>query len=199
MLVTIVFTEKSKATKIHLNLVALKILQMLFVIPLISTKFKKKNLIMNSQMRESLTMSWGFHFEHCYWERDCDQFSFSWMGDCRRPPISRWRAQHFAVASHQRHNWGLLSLGRCCIYTNPSLPPSNSNGWGEGGCKFTDFGFLLISEKTRVEVLNAERHLTLSFSCGFLKAMQWSFIKWEVRGDVSALIPSLWTVKMESK
>lgn len=115
-------------------LVALKILQMLFVTPLSSAKLQgKKKLFVNSQMRESLTMSWGFHFEHCYWERDCDQFSFSWMGDCRRPLIPHWRAQHFAVASHQRHNWGLLSLGRCCIYTNPALPPRNSNGCRLGG------------------------------------------------------------------
>lgn len=118
----------------YLNAAALKILEMLFVTALITAKLQeKKKLFVNSQMRESLTMSWGFLFEHCYWERDCDQFSFSWMADCRRPLIPHWRAQHFAVASHQRHNWGLLSLGRCCIYTNLALPPRNSNGCRLGG------------------------------------------------------------------
>lgn len=68
-----------------------------------------------------------------------------------------------------------------------------------GSGEFTDFGFLLMSEKTRVEVPNAERQLTLSSSCGFLKAMQGYLIKSVVRGDASALMPSLWTVEMESK
>lgn len=85
------------------------------------------NLFINSQVRDLLTLSWRFHIEHCYWERDCDQFSFSWMGDCRRPVIPHWRARHFASASHQRHNWGLLSLGRRCFYINLVLPPRNSN------------------------------------------------------------------------
>lgn len=114
------------------NNVALKIPQSdVFLIPLISLKLQKTsliiNLFMNSRARDSLTVSWGFHFEHCYWERDCDQFSFSFVGDCRRPVIPYWRARHFASASHQRHNWGLLSLGRRCIYINLALPPRNSN------------------------------------------------------------------------
>lgn len=86
-----------------------------------------KNLPMNIQVRDSLTLSLGFHFEHCYWERRCDQFSFSWMCDCRRPVIPHRTARLFASASHQRHNWGLLSLGKHCIYINPLLPPRNSN------------------------------------------------------------------------
>ena len=57
MLVKIVFAEKSCATEIH-NVVSLKIPQMLFVTPLISTKLQdKKNVLMNGQIRESLTMS----------------------------------------------------------------------------------------------------------------------------------------------
>lgn len=137
MLVRIVFAWYSTLA-IHqselfiFNNAALKIPQPdTFFIPLISLKLQKTfliiNLFMNSQARDSLTVSWGFHFLHCYWERDCDQFSFSWMDDCRRPLIPHWRAQNFASASHQRHNWGLLSLGRCCIYINPALPPRNSN------------------------------------------------------------------------
>lgn len=93
----------------------------------VAKNFSYYNLFMNSQARDLLTASWGFHFELCYWKQDCDQFSFSWMGDCRRPPIPHWSARHFASASHQRHNWGLLSLGRCCIYINLALPPRNSN------------------------------------------------------------------------
>lgn len=97
-------------------------------LPEVAKNFSYYKLVfMNSQAGDLLTVSWGFHFEHCYWKGDCDQFSFSWMGDCRRPLIPQWRDRHFASASHQRHNWGLLSLGRCCIYINLALPPRNSN------------------------------------------------------------------------
>lgn len=87
------------------------------------------------------------------------------------------------------------------LYLYKPFPAAKELKWlPAGGCgEFTDFGFLLMSEKTRVEVPNAERQLTFSSSCGFLKAMQGCFIKSEVRGDASALMPSLWTGEMEHK
>lgn len=48
-----------------------------------------------------------------------------------------------------------------------------------------------------MEVPNADLQLTLSSSCGFLKAVQGYLIKSVVKGDASALMSSLWTVEME--
>lgn len=64
--------------------------------------------------------------------------------------------------------------------------------------EFTGFGFVLKSEKTRVEVPNADLQLTLSSSCGFLKAVQGYLIKSAVEGDASALSPSLLTAEVET-
>ncbi|MEQ2217990.1 hypothetical protein XENOCAPTIV_027553, partial [Xenoophorus captivus] len=61
---------------------------------------------------------------------------------------------------------------------------------GESG-EFTGFGFSLMSEKTRVEVPNADLQLTLSSSRGFLKALQGYLIKSAVKGDASVLMSSL--------
>lgn len=87
------------------------------------------------------------------------------------------------------------------LYLYKPLSVAKEFGWlaAGGSGEFADFGFLLMSEKTRVEVPKAARQLTFSSSCGFLKAMQGYFIKSEVGGDASALMPSLWTVEMESK
>lgn len=78
----------------------------------------------------SLTPGRRLHFERCRCpRRSRDQSSLSLKADRRRPLVPRRTARHFASSRRQSRNWGLLSLGGCCVY-DVRLAPTQQN-WNE--------------------------------------------------------------------